>query len=63
MKNSILEGAACSAPIQSSDNSPCGRTEGPKKADGLKYKEVVKSNIDRNPTTKGPQFSHNIGGK
>lgn len=63
MKNSTLVGAAETAAIQSSDHSPCGKTEGPKKSDGLKFKEVVKSNIDRNPSTKGPQFSHSIGGK
>ncbi len=64
MKDSVLVGAACDAPIKSRDTSPSGSTKGPEKAKGTKFKEVVKSNEDRKASgVKGPQFTHNIGGK
>lgn len=49
MKDSILAGATESAPVQSSNNKPCGSAKGPKGATS-KYATVAFSNTDRAKT-------------
>ena len=51
MKNSTLDGAANSAPVQSQNNHPSGSTKPSKGATGSRIKDVSISNTDSKPAS------------